>query len=232
MQTWPEEPEVTDWQPVDDATLAGRLGALIPTSGAALVLIDGRSGNGKSTLGDRICRLIGAGLIHTDDVAWHLHATDWADALVGGVLEPWRRGDAVSFRPPGWVARDRPGSIELAPTRILVVEGVGAGRAELARQADVVIWVQSDQAEARRRGVVRDVALGRPPTEAEAFWDEWASSEDPFLAADRPWTRADFIVNGTPPRADDRTWLAPGPIGTATGPLDPPNEPIGTSPVA
>ena len=66
MLTWPEEPEVTDWEPVDDATLAGRLGALIPTSGAALVLIDGRSGNGKSTLGDRICRLIGAGLIHTD----------------------------------------------------------------------------------------------------------------------------------------------------------------------
>ena len=56
---------------------------------------------------------------------------------------------------------------------MLVIEGVGAGRADLAVLADLVVWVQSDSAEARRRGLERDVELGRPPEEAEEFWDSW-----------------------------------------------------------
>lgn len=33
---------------------------------------------------------------------------------------------------------------------------------------------------------------------AESFWDEWEAEESPFLAADRPWERADAILCGTP----------------------------------
>ena len=60
---------------------------------------------------------------------------------------------------------------------MLVLEGVGAGRASLATHADAVVWVQSDRDEARERGLRRDVELGRTPEEAERFWDEWMSAE-------------------------------------------------------
>ena len=99
-----------------------------------------------------------------------------------------------------------------ADVRVLVLEGVGAGRASLAAQADAVVWVQSDRDEARERGLRRDVELGRTGEEAERFWDEWMSAEEPFLARDRPWDRADLVVNSSAAEwAAGRTTLAPGP---------------------
>ncbi len=214
MHLDPQEPEARSWEPLDDVGLAVRLRALLPAGDQALVLVDGRSGSGKTTFAERLVRLLDGELVHSDDIAWHHDPIDWADLLVDGVIAPWRRGAAVSFRPPGWVARGRPGAVAVRVCALLVVEGVGAGRAGLAAGADLVVWVQSDRDEARRRGLARDVELGRSPGEAAAFWDDWMHAEDPFLAADRPWSRASLIVNGTPPAAmPARTFLAPGPLG-------------------
>ena len=49
------------------------------------------------------------------------------------VIEPWRRGEHVDYRPPGWVAQGREGAVTVpADVCVLVLEGVGAGRASLA----------------------------------------------------------------------------------------------------
>jgi hypothetical protein len=215
MRLHPEEPEARWCEPLDDDELTLRMRALLPTGGPALVLVDGRSGSGKSTFAERLVRLLDGALVHSDDIAWHLDPTDWADVLVDGVITPWRRGETVSFRPPGWLAQGRRGTVEIPPRRVLVVEGVGAGRAGLAACAELVVWVQSDRDEARRRGLARDVELGRSPEEAEAFWDEWMRAEEPFLAADRPWSRASVVVNGTPPEVmRTQTLLASSPLST------------------
>ena len=72
-----------------------------------------------------------------------------------------------------------------------------------------MVWVQSDRTEARARGLARDASYGtRTPEEAEAFWDDWMTEEEPFYAADRPWERADLVVLGTPP--DAGTWVGQG----------------------
>lgn len=186
------------WQPFTKPELRARVAGLLPAGRRAVVLVDGRSGAGKSTLALRLARLFDAALVHTDDIAWHLHPIEWADVLTEGVIEPWRRGEQVRFRPPGWIDQGRDGVVSVPVTDVLVVEGVGAGRAALASSADLVVWVQSDRDEARRRGIERDVQLGRSVAEAVAFWDEWMRSEEPFLASDRPWTRAAMTVNGTP----------------------------------
>jgi hypothetical protein len=93
------------------------------------------------------------------------------------------------------------------------------GRAGLAACAELVVWVQSDRDEARRRGLTRDVELGRSSEEAAAFWDEWMQAEEPFLAADWPWSRTSLVVNGTPPEEmRTRTFLARGPLGHRCAP--------------
>ena len=209
----PEEPEARSWELLDDVELAVRVRALLPAENHALVLVDGRSGSGKSTFAERLARLVDGAVVHSDDIAWHHDPIHWEDALVEGVIAPWRRGEAVYFRPPGWVVQGRPGAVEVPQRPVLIVEGVGAGRSGLAARAELVVWVQSDRDEARRRGLQRDVELGRTAKEAEAFWDEWMRAEEPFLAADRPWSRAPLVVNGTPPgglQAD--SVLASGPL--------------------
>lgn len=212
MAWFAQEPRVTEWLAVDDDALRGHVLALLRVDRPALILVDGRSGSGKSTLAARLAAVLDAGVVHTDDIAWQHHPTDWADLLVAGILEPWRSGCGGSFRPPRWVAKNRPGAIEVPTTRILVAEGVGAGRSELAASADLVVWVQADPEEARRRGILRDMDLGRTRAQAEDFWEEWGRFEDPFLAADRPWTRAHLIIDGTARGADGDTRLAIGPI--------------------
>jgi len=43
---------------------------MLPADGPALVLVDGRSGSGKSVVAERISRLVGAVVVHTDDLTW------------------------------------------------------------------------------------------------------------------------------------------------------------------
>jgi pantothenate kinase len=154
-----------------------------------VIAVDGRSGAGKSTLAEALAAATPrSAVVHTDDIAWFLARFDWVAEMRAGVLEPVHRGEAVAYRPPPWDERSRPGAVEVpSPCELLVLEGVGAARAELADLVDLAVWVQSDREVARERGLERDVA----------GWDEWQAEEVPFLARDRPWERADVIVAGT-----------------------------------
>ena len=73
-----------------------------------------------------------------------------------------------------------------------MVEGVGIGRRDLAPFFDGLLWVQADRAVAWARGLARDGGGAAQ----EAFWHEWEAAERPFLAAERPWERADVVVDG------------------------------------
>jgi len=196
-----ESPEGT-WA-VRDVRLVVR--RLLDTAGdvgarPVLVAVDGRSGGGKSYFAERLAALVpGTVVVHTDDVAWEESFFGWDALLAEHVLEPLRRGEAVSYRPAAWERHGRPGSIEVpAGTSLVLVEGVGASREALAGLYDATVWVSSDEDERRRRGIERDVELGRTPVEAEDFWALWQGEEIPFLDGDRPWDRATVVTCGTP----------------------------------
>ena len=214
-----DEPAAGPWRV---ATLTELLDVVFEASDAPegrprVVAVDGRGASGKSTLANRLCSaLLACAVISTDDVAWHHSFFDWADLLATGVLQPARRGEAVSYRPPAWQERGRAGAIEVpVDRRLLVVEGVGAGRRELVDLLDAVVWVQSDFEVAERRGIARDIAQG-VNGDAEAavqFWHEWMAEELAFVADQRPWERACAIVAGTPPPGlgPDQLLFAPPP---------------------
>lgn len=171
--------------------------------------IDGRSGAGKTTLARRLqAALPAATLVSTDDLAWHEPMFAWAHLAATGVLEPFRSGHAVQYRPPAWDSSARPGHIHVAQTSpVLLLEGVGAAQRALADLIDVAVWIQSDYEAAERLGILRDIASGVNGDEAEsiAFWHAWMAKEVPFVNRERPWERADAIVAGastTPPDAN------------------------------
>jgi hypothetical protein len=190
------EPAAGPWRA---EALEGLVRRLLPAAGLRpnrpwIVAVDGRSGAGKTSLVDRLLAQVpDSDVVHTDDVAWHLSFFDWADELRNGVLEPLLRGEAVHYRPPGWVARERPGAIALPAGRSVVwVEGSGSSRQALTDLIDASIWVQCDNLEARRRLRARD------GQEEEELHREWEEQEIPFLLQDRPWERATAIVAGRP----------------------------------
>jgi hypothetical protein len=210
LQLAPEEPEAGPWRVELLSTFVNaviRRGPDRSSSGRPAVLaIDGRSNNGKTTLADRIGEMVpGSVVIHTDDIAWEHSRFGWADLLTDGILAPAHRGQAVSYRPPRWDEHGREGTIDVpGGCPLLIIEGDGAGRREAAHLIDALIWVQADEREAARRAAARaasppaadlaNMALDGAPFDE----DGWMAEERPFNAAQRTWERADVIVCGTP----------------------------------
>lgn len=197
------EPAADGWRAVDATELMATIRAVDePLGRPRIVAVDGRSASGKSTLAHRLADAVPSSVVvHTDDLAWNEPFFTWGHLLRDGVLTPLRRGEAVRFRPPMWDEHGRDGMIQVpADASLVIVEGVGASQRAVAPLLDASMWVQSDFAEAERRGIERDVTSGVNGNreQAVAFWREWMSQELRFLDEDRPWERADVVVAGTP----------------------------------
>jgi hypothetical protein len=210
LQLAAEEPEAGPWR----AELLSAVVIAVTSRGPdrsssgrpAVLAVDGRSNNGKTTVAARIREMVpGPVVIHTDDIAFAHSRFGWADLLIDGILVPVHQGRAVSYRPPRWEEHGRKGSIEVpADCPLVIIEGDGAGRREVAHLIDTLIWVQADEREAARRSAAR---LADPPaadlTNKDPHGvpfdeDGWMAEEIPFNAAQRTWERADIIVCGTP----------------------------------
>ncbi|HXL92847.1 MAG TPA: hypothetical protein VN969_28280 [Streptosporangiaceae bacterium] len=202
LQLASDEPEAGPWR-AESLTVVTAI-VMQPGHGKGachrpvVLAVDGRSSSGKTTLAGRLQNAVaGSAVVHTDDIAWWHSRFGWADLLIDGVLLPARAGRPVTFRPPQWDQRQRPGTIDVAAgCPLLIVEGVGAFRRESAQLVDAAIWVQSDEREAERRSLAR---VGRPggPLTVRHFHD-WMAEEIPFVAAQRPWERVGLVVCGTP----------------------------------
>ncbi len=217
----PEEPHFEPWQVTSLRAFVGLIQAELPGDRPGVVAIDGRSANGKSTLAARLSREVtGSVVVHTDDVpasaAWpgrdiYSPSTnaapsffDWAERVRETVLKPARAGNTVKYRPPSWTdwLRDEGAFIDVPlGCSLLIFEGVGAARRELTDLIDVAVWVQSDIEKAKARGIIRD----GDNVEAVTLWEKWMAEEFPFLAGQRPWERANFVVCGTPELEHDPT---------------------------
>jgi hypothetical protein len=194
----PGEPAARCWQPSTFSRFADDVSAACGDVAGrpAIVAVDGRSGAGKSSIAQVLVEQVPASaVVHTDDIAWYESSFGWDDVLVADVLGPLLACEPVSYRPDAWVRRGREGNVEVPSGRsMVVVEGCGAGRRTLAPYLDALVWVQSDVAEAERRGVMRD----GDTAQARRFWRDWQAQEVPFFLDDRPWQRADLVVCGTP----------------------------------
>ncbi|MDT5154714.1 MAG: hypothetical protein QOI01_6447, partial [Mycobacterium sp.] len=103
----------------------------------------------------------------------------------------WRGWDWNEQRPGAWHA--------VEPGRRLVVEGVGALTPHSRSLADLAIWVDADDADRKRRALLRDGETYLP------HWDRWAAQEDDFIARYDPRRNADLIAQ---PAADGFTLAA------------------------
>ena len=187
------------WSAVGLDALAGAVRHAAGPVRPAVVGVDGHSSSGKSTLAPRLADALTstgapAAVLHTDDLAWHHGVFAWDVTLREHVLPEVRAGRPLAHRPPGWVARDREGAVELpGDLAFLVVEGVGAGQPSVADLLDVVVWVETDEPTRLARDLVR-VAAGETTPEDYA---SWMAEENAYVTAARPWEQATLVVNGS-----------------------------------
>jgi len=155
-----------------------------------ILLIDGRSGSGKTEL----ARAIGAPqLVRLDDLYPGWDGLERGSAAVATLLTTgrWQRWDWASSTPAEWH------EVDLA--RPLVIEGCGALSRANRALATHGVWVTLDDVTRKER------ALAREPDYAP-HWDAWAAQEDAFIAREDPASLADEIVDGTDVAAAAARW--------------------------
>lgn len=172
------------------------MSARVVAVGAAnpVVALDGRSGAGKSSFARRlVAAWPGHGrvqLVALDDVY-----PGW-DGLADGVeyarrviLSPHARGLIGVWERWDWEASARAEAYAVDPSLPLVVEGSGLLTPEVARLADVSVWVEAPLGSRKARALDRDGDTYRP------HWDRWAAQEDRHLEAHHPERLADLVVS-------------------------------------
>lgn len=189
--------KINTWSEDSLAAFASRISNKAPRP---LILIDGAAGSGKTTLAQRLTEMLNANLVHTDDVSWCADPLHWDGEMMDGIVNPWLKGETVSYQPTGWAKENRPGTIEADPGRALVIEGMGAGRKTLRAAASYSIWVDTEPETARARVVARDLAKGENGGTVESiteFADWWDSLLLPLFLEEEPWKYVDVIVSGS-----------------------------------
>lgn len=176
--------------PDDRVRLVDRLVA-DATGRRLVVLLDGGSGAGKTTLARdlvaelsaRLGRLVQ--LVSLDDAypGWYglAQASDWVWQTI---LRPDAPGhptwDWVAGRPAGWVSLDG-----AAP---IIVEGCGALTSRSAALASTTLWYERDAATRHRLAMDRDGDGYRP------WWDAWAAQEAAHWTRNQPRSLADVVL--------------------------------------
>jgi hypothetical protein len=183
--------------PVADAldAAAAALAAAVVRVGAAnpVVLIDGRSGAGKTSLSRRLVgRWPHRGRVQL--VALDSLYPGW-DGLEEGVeyarssiLVPHARGLVGVWQRWDWDRNERAEAHAVDPSLPLIVEGSGLLTPSTARLGDVRVWVEAPEAIRKERGIARDGDSYRP------HWDRWAAQEDAHVRRDEPSRHASLVV--------------------------------------
>jgi len=167
---------------------------------APVLLIDGRSGSGKTELARAVVAGVPtAQLVRLDDLypGWgglEEGSRVVHDEILASDRPRWRRWDWVLGRHAEWH--------ELDSQRPLVIEGCGALSRDNRKLATFGIWVALDAETRKRRALDRDGASYEP------HWDEWAAQEDAFLTRENPAAHADAVIDGVDVTTELTRWRA------------------------
>ena len=158
-----------------------------PDTSQTVVLIDGRSGSGKTELAAVLVReWPEAQLVRLDGVypGWD-GLRDGSDAVHRVILpsQRWRRWDWASSSLAEWH--------DLDPARPLIIEGCGALSRANRALATLGVWMELPTHQRMTRALDRDGDMFAP------HWYRWAAQEDAFIAAENPRELADTEVDGT-----------------------------------
>jgi uridine kinase len=164
-----------------------------PTLGSTrLVSVDGPAGSGKTTLARSLVALSpGARLVHMDDLYEGWTGLPAVSSQLNTIVRPLAMGRPGCYRRYDWLRGEFAETVDVEPSELLVLEGVGSGAAELAAHVTVLVWVTAPRALRRARGLARD------GEELTPQWDSWMRQEDEHFASQRTAERADVVVDGT-----------------------------------
>ena len=161
-----------------------------------ILVIDGRSGSGKTELAAALLAAVSTvQVLHLDDVYRGWGGLAEASRALPSILRErrWQRWDWATSTLAEWH--------EFDPALPLIVEGSGALTRATRELADFALWVEHPAAARQAR------ALAREPGFA-THWHDWAAQEDEHERVEDPRALADAVVDGADVARELWRWSA------------------------
>jgi phosphoribulokinase len=168
--------------------------------------IDGQGGAGKSTLARELVEVLPlrTAIVQGDDFYSEIpdderallspeegyeRYFDWHRLKSEVLASIEDRAAALRYRKYDWDSGALGNWADIPMPEVVIVEGVYTLRAALRAAFDITVFVQAGEAARIARQVAR--------AENSSEWiDRWIAAEDYYVARERPWDRADYVING------------------------------------
>ncbi len=168
-----------------------------------VILIDGRSGSGKTSLTERLANRFhaegrSAQILHVEDLY-----PGWDGLAAGSRAVAGALADGA-YRRYDWVLGGFAESVPITDDVPLIIEGCGAITAENLAAARAWagaprsapgreprvhgVWIDCPAELRRSRALARDGETFRP------YWERWAAQEEAHYAVHKPWVLADEVL--------------------------------------
>ncbi|WP_221584221.1 hypothetical protein [Microbacterium sp. G2-8] len=152
------------------------------------IVIDGRSGAGKTTVAHLLAQHVsGAHVVSLDEFYPGWSGMAEATEITARLVAAHAAGQSATYRRWDW-ERDRWYADEhtVDPAGPLIIEGCGALSPRSARPSSVSVWIDGPAELRRARALARDGDVFAP------YWRMWAAQEEAHLVAHSPRALADL----------------------------------------
>ena len=161
----------------------------MPSPRPHIILIDGKSGVGKTRLAVRMANALDATLVHLDDAypGWN-GLVDGRNAVIDNVLATLAAGLSGRYTAWDWQNDTAGNLVEIALGDVVIIEGCGVSTPQSRELASTVVWVECDEKARLARLLERDNG-----SFAE-YSDAWDAQVDAHIAENNPIQTATVVV--------------------------------------
>jgi len=167
---------------------------LCSTKDRPIIAIDGPAGAGKTTLAHEIYLAISlkksVSVIHMDDLY-----DGWDNALGADLTkvllyltDQHKQNKPAKISRFNWITSSFEDSEEIAPTDLLILEGVGSGNLAIQDELAALIWIDIDPEIGVKRVIDRDGA------QVAEEMRKWLGTQEEYFSQHSTREKADFIL--------------------------------------
>ncbi|MES2202609.1 MAG: hypothetical protein V4498_10190 [candidate division FCPU426 bacterium] len=169
-----------------------------------LVAVDGGAGAGKTTFAAKLALALGgAPVVPMDDFNAFDDLVEYWPRLEEQILSPLFAGKSFRYQKRDWVhdmaGRGLADWREIPFSPLLILEGIGAARRQVASRLAYAVWISAPSALRLQRGITRDSGV----EDIQSIWERFMPGEQKFFEEDGTRERADLVVDGALPYEAD-----------------------------